>query len=681
MASLQLRAQRTALRSLRSPRTAGPRSSRLPSAAAVRSYATDLEPERPKAPRQGNETKLGRTFQGQVMGSIGARLRREREQREQYEQWRNITDPSRNWMMTFVFLSGVGIAYWLGTYWPREAEPTSTLPLSKTKEPRHNTKLENMQAAWADFVKIVGKDNVSTAENDIDHHATSNWSSHKANPDERSFCVVYPSTTEEVSKIMKVCHQRKIPVVGYSGGTSLEGHFTPTRKGVSVDFGRMNKIINLHKEDLDVVVQPAMGWEALNDHLGHEGLFFPPDPGPGAMIGGMIGTGCSGTNAYRYGTMREWVLSLTVVLADGTVIKTRQRPRKSSAGYDLTKLFIGSEGTLGLVTEATLKVTVKPESTSVAVCSFPSIRHAATCVSKVVGKGIPVAAVEILDDNQMKCINEAGMTSRAWAEEATLFFKFAGTPAGVKEQIAQVQGLAKQAGSQTFEFAKNQEEQDELWSARKEALWSTMAVKKPGDRVWTGDVAVPMSKLPDLIEETKEDMHKSGLFASIVGHVGDGNFHTILLYNDAQRAKAETVVHRMVKKAVEMEGTVTGEHGVGLVKRDYLPHELGETTVDAMRQLGTFADFPSTTDQKGFRPPVSAQLRQGGAGAEAQEGRGGRVVDISTGVGVRVEGELYQANDGVCVYDEGIDGIKEGAKKGICLCSWDFIEPDPNLEE
>ncbi|KAI1022445.1 hypothetical protein LB503_000348 [Fusarium chuoi] len=523
------------------------------------------------------------------MGSIGSRLRREREQREKYEEWRNMTDPTRNWMVTFVFLSGIGISYWLGTYWPRDPEPTSTLPLNKSKAPKHNTKLENMQAAWADFVKIVGQDNVSTAENDLEHHATSSWSSHQAGPEDRPFCVVYPSSTEEVSEIMKVCHKRKIPVTGYSGGTSLEGHFTPTRKGISIDFGRMNKIINLHKEDLDVVVQPAMGWEALNDHLGHEGLFFPPDPGPGAMIGGMIGTGCSGTNAYRYGTMREWVLSLTVVLADGTVIKTRQRPRKSSAGYDLTKLFIGSEGTLGLVTEATLKVTVKPESTSVAVCSFPSIRHAATCVSKVVAQGIPVAAVEILDDNQMKCINDAGMTSRAWTEAATLFFKFAGTPAGVKEQVAQVQGLAKQAGSKTFEFAKSQEEQDELWSARKEALWSTTAVKKPGDHVWTGDVAVPMSKLPDLIEETKEDMAKSGLFASIVGHVGDGNFHTILLYNDAQRAKAEAVVHRMVKKAVEMEGTVTGEHGVGLVKRDYLPHELGESTVDAMRQVRNIA--------------------------------------------------------------------------------------------
>jgi D-lactate dehydrogenase (cytochrome) len=224
--------------------------------------------------------------------------------------------------------------------------------------------------------------------------------------------------------------------------------------------------------------------------------------------------------------MREWVISLTVVLADGTIIKTRQRPRKSSAGYDLTKLFIGSEGTLGLVTEATLKVTVKPASTSVAVSTFPSIGHAASCVAKVVGEGIPIAAIEILDDNQMKYINMAGMTTREWKEAPTLFFKFSGTPNGVKEQVAKVQDLAKSTGSKSFEFAKSQEEQDELWSARKEALWSTMAVKKDGDHVWTGDVAVPMSRLSQLIEETKEDMRKSGLAGSIVGHVGDGNFHS-----------------------------------------------------------------------------------------------------------------------------------------------------------
>ncbi|KAK2593278.1 D-lactate ferricytochrome c oxidoreductase [Conoideocrella luteorostrata] len=578
MAQLRLRAMRSCTTSFAAARV-------FPGQGASRSYATEIEPEKPKAPRQGNEMKLGRSFQGQVMGSIGARLRREREQREQYERWRNMTDPSRNWTVTFLFLSSIGIAYYLGTFWPREPEPKSTLPLSKVSDPKHNIKLENMQAAWADFVKILGKEHVSTLETDIEHHASSTWSTHQPKPDEKPFCVVYPGSTEEVAEIMKICHRRRIPVVGYSGGTSLEGHYTQTRRGISISFGRMNKVLALHREDLDVIVQPAVGWESLNDHLAKDNLFFPPDPGPGAMIGGMVGTGCSGTNAYRYGTMREWVLSLTVVMADGTIIKTRQRPRKSSAGYDLTKLFIGSEGTLGLVTEATLKVTVKPVSTSVAVCTFPSIHHAATCVSKVVGEGVPIAAIEILDDNQMKFINAAGATSRSWQEAPTLFFKFAGTAAGVKEQVSQVRALAGQAGSKTFEFAKSQEEQDELWSARKEALWSTMSVMKEGDRVWTGDVAVPMSRLPKLMEETKEDMRKSGLTASIVGHVGDGNFHTILTYSEPQRNKAEAVVHRMVKRAIEMEGTVTGEHGIGLVKRDYLSHELGESTVDAMRQI------------------------------------------------------------------------------------------------
>jgi D-lactate dehydrogenase (cytochrome) len=288
----------------------------------------------------------------------------------------------------------------------------------------------------------------------------------------------------------------------------------------------MDKIVELHKDDLDVVVQPAVGWEGLNAELAEHGLFFPPDPGPGAMIGGMVGTGCSGTNAYRYGTMREWVLSLTVVLADGTVIKTRQRPRKSSAGYDLTKLFIGSEGTLGLVTEATLKLTVKPKSETVAVASFPSIHSAAQCVAKVVGEGVQVAGVEILDDVQMKCVNASKTTSRTWRETPTLFFKFTGTPAGVTEQVKIVQQIAKETDGESFAFARNDEEKQELWSARKEALWSLMAMKRADtDHVWTTDVAVPVSRLPDIIEQTKEDIVKSGLLGGICGHVGDGNFH------------------------------------------------------------------------------------------------------------------------------------------------------------
>jgi D-lactate dehydrogenase (cytochrome) len=384
-----------------------------------------------------------------------------------------------------------------------------------------------MQAAWTDFRDIVGKENLTLDRSELESHSGSSWSSHPALPGDVPFCVVKPGSTQEVSAIMAICHERKIPVTAYSGGTSLEGHFAATRGGICIDFSRMDKIIKLHKEDLDVVVQPAVGWERLNEELEKDNLFFPPDPGPGAMIGGMVGTGCSGTNAYRYGTMKDWVLSLTVVLADGTIIKTRQRPRKSSAGYDLTRMFIGSEGTLGLVTEATLRVTVKPQHTSVAVCAFPSIRAAANCVSKVVEAGVPIAAIEILDDVQMKCINDAGMTNKTWKNAPTLFFKFAGTPLSVKEQIGQVQSLAKTAGSVSFEFAKSEQEKVDLWQARKEALWSVIAQGDGSEdmSVWTTDVAVPISALPGLIEETKESIKQSGLLGSIVGHVGDGNFH------------------------------------------------------------------------------------------------------------------------------------------------------------
>jgi D-lactate dehydrogenase (cytochrome) len=383
---------------------------------------------------------------------------------------------------------------------------------------------------------------------------------------------------------MKICHRRSLPVTAFSGGTSLEGHFASTRGGVCIDFERMDKLLALHTHDLDVVVQPSLGWEDLNDLLAEHGLFFPPDPGPGAKIGGMVGTGCSGTNAYRYGTMREWVLSLTVVLADGTIIKTRQRAKKSSAGYDLTKLFIGSEGTLGLVTEAVLKVTPLPQYQRVAVATFATIQEAAELVARVVESGLPLSGIEIMDDVQMRVINQSKVTSRTWIEATTLFFKFSGTPLGVTEQIKIVKEMAK--NNISFEFATSDDEAKELWSARKEALWSVLAMKRdPMDHMWTTDVCVPISKLSEIISATKEDIQKSGLLGTIVGHLGDGNFHTFLLFNDAERNIAEGLVHRMADRALELEGTVTGEHGVGLIKRDYLPREMGQTTVDAMRTI------------------------------------------------------------------------------------------------
>ena len=430
-----------------------------------------------------------------------------------------------------MILASAGIGWYLATLTAGPSNLASTAPLSSAQAPQHKVDKANLQAAWTDIATVVGKENVSTDEADLDGHASSEWSSYNAKPHERPFLIVQPSTTEEVSAIAKICYKRRIPMTAYSGGTSLEGHFTPTQGGVCIDFQRMDEILNIHKQDLDVVVQPAVGYQDLNEELAKVDLFFPPDPGPGAMIGGMVGTGCSGTNAYRYGTMKDWVLSLTMVMADGTIVTTRQRPRKSSAGYDLTRIFIGSEGTLGLVTEATLKVTPKPKNPSVAIATFPTIREAAECVFKVVGDGVPIAAVEILDDAQMQCINDSGTTARRWKEAPTLFFKFAGTPSGVKEQVAIVQRLAKATGSNSFDFAKNQVEADELWSARKESLWSVMAKRRDdGDHVWTTDVAVPISRLPSIIEQTKEDISSSGLFGTIVGHVGDGNFHGMLLY-------------------------------------------------------------------------------------------------------------------------------------------------------
>ena len=420
----------------------------------------------------------------------------------------------------------IGFSYSFASQRPFAKNPNSTLPLEEAERLRHKTNRNDVQSAWIDLCIMLGDDNVSEDEVDRAVHSGSEWSSYNTREDEVPAIVVTPGNTEEVMQVMKMCHIRKMPVTAYAGGTSLEGHFTATKGGVCIDFRRMDKILKLNKEDLDVIVQPAVGWERLNEELGKEGLFFPPDPGPGAMIGGMVATGCSGTNAYRYGTMRDWVLSLTVVLADGTLIKTRQRPRKSSAGYDLTRMFIGSEGTLGLVIEATLKVIPKPNSESVAVTSFGTIRQAAQCVSKVVGEGIPIAAVEILDDVQMRCINDSGSTSRDWKEEPTLFFKFAGTPNAVKEQIDIVKKISKAQGSKSFDFARNKSEAAELWSARKEALWSVMAKRRDeSDHVWTTDVAVPISRLPDVIEQTKEDMSNSGLLATMVGHVGDGNFH------------------------------------------------------------------------------------------------------------------------------------------------------------
>ncbi|KAL4971770.1 hypothetical protein BDW66DRAFT_164743 [Aspergillus desertorum] len=454
-----------------------------------------------------------------------------------------------------------------------------------TDTPQYGT-TKDFEKAIAELQVKLGEDAISTDEDDLQRHGFSEWSS--VNADCLPVAIAYPSSTEDVSEIAKVCNKYKMPMVPYSGGSSLEANFSAPYGGLTIDFAYMNKILDLHEADMDVVVQPSIQWMDLNEKIKDTGLFFPVDPGPSAMIGGMIGTNCSGTNAVRYGTMKDWVINLTVVLADGTVMKTRRRPRKTSAGYNLTGLFVGSEGTLGIVTEATLKLAPIPEETRVGVVSFPAIRDAASTAMQLIRKGIPVQCMEILDDVQMDVINRAGGTGRTWKTLPTLFFKFSGTKAGVADSINLTKKLARSNNAEAFEFAKNETEAHDLWSARKQSLWSMMALRKQGSEVWSTDVAVPISRLPDIIEISKKELDDLGIFASILGHIGDGNFHSSIMYdpkNADERQRVEKVVHDMVDRALDMEGSCTGEHGVGLGKKSSLKKELGPNTIGAMRSV------------------------------------------------------------------------------------------------
>lgn len=398
--------------------------------------------------------------------------------------------------------------------------------------------------------------------------------------------VAYPKSTDEVSQIAKVCTKYAMPMIPYSGGSSLEANFSAPFGGMSIDFAFMDQILAVHEEDMDVVVQPGLQWMQLNEQIKNTGLFFPVDPGPSAKLGGMIGTSASGTNAFRYGAMRDWMINLTVVLADGRIIKTRRRPRKTAAGYNLTGLFVGAEGTLGIVTEMCLKLTVIPQETKVAVVDFPTIRDAASAAMQVIRSGVPVAAMEIMDEVQMNVINRAGATNKTWKEAPHLFFKFSGTTAGVKDNISLTQAACKKNKGGDFLYAKTEQEAHDLWTARKEALWSMLSLRREGDQVWSTDVAVPISRLADIIDETKADLSSLGLFASLLGHIGDGNFHTSIMYGDAaEKERVEHLVHKMVDTALDMEGTCTGEHGIGLGKKEALLSELGSETIEVMRTL------------------------------------------------------------------------------------------------
>nr|WP_314443649.1 FAD-linked oxidase C-terminal domain-containing protein [uncultured Sphingomonas sp.] len=396
--------------------------------------------------------------------------------------------------------------------------------------------------------------------------------------------VLFVETTEEVASVVRLCGEHKVPVIPFGAGSSVEGNTLAVRGGVSLDLSRMTRILAVNAEDFDCTVEAGVRREQLNEHLRDQGLFFPIDPGANATIGGMASTRASGTNAVRYGTMREAVLSLTVVTADGQVIRTSRRARKSSAGYDLTRLFVGSEGTLGIITEVTLRLHAIPESIQSATCSFATIRGAVDTVVQSIQLGVPLARVEILDDMQIRAVNR--WSKLDLPELTTLFFEFHGSQRYVAEQVETVAALAADNGGGEFRWASRTEERNALWKARHEAYYAAVNLR-PGAIGWATDVCVPLSRLAECIAETKQELEQSRVPATILGHVGDGNFHVVFSIDPDDPAELEEVQAinaRMVRRALAMDGTCTGEHGIGLGKQEWLLEELGDA-VGLMRSI------------------------------------------------------------------------------------------------
>lgn len=497
---------------------------------------------------------------------------------------------------------GAGAGYYAQQITAKQPEDNSTTPLNTLASPEYANDAD-FKTALNEITSIVGTENITYNKEVVAAHADTFFSTHHPpKPEEQKpTVVIYPSGTEQVSQILKVAHKYRVPVIANSGLTSLEGHNMHTRgpNSISLSFENLNDIVAFHPDDLDVVVEAGVGWQDLDQFLkGREDgkhLMFGPDPGMGATIAGMAATSASGTNAYRYGTMKENVVNLTVVLADGTILKTRQRPRKSSAGYDLTRLFIGSEGTLGVITEITVKLHPRPDRELVGIAAFPTIKDAAATAQHIITKsGIQPNALELLNGATVSFVNESGSVDKKFAEVPTLLLKVGGPSDNViKEQLNLIGKIAKENNVISFEQSKNAEDNEVLWGARRAGLWSTFDYgKKVLDdkddvQIWTTDIAVPISKLTDLINETNSDLEENGFKDrfSVMGHVGDGNCHFLLLFNSKDYHKAKVLVDRMVERTVKYEGTCTGEHGVGVGKRAYLEPELGVTAVDLMRHI------------------------------------------------------------------------------------------------
>ncbi len=409
--------------------------------------------------------------------------------------------------------------------------------------------------------------------------------------DESSFeapppaAVIFAESTQDVSDAVKLASQYDVPVIPFGVGSSLEGHLLAVQGGISVDVSRMNKVLSINAEDLTVTVQPGVTRKQLNEAVKSTGLFFPIDPGADATIGGMSATRASGTNAVRYGTMRENVLSLEVVTASGEVIRTGTRAKKSSAGYDLTRLMVGSEGTLGVLTEVTVRLYPLPEAISAAICSFPSIEAAVRTTIQVIQLGVPIARVELIDVNTVRMVN--AHSKLGLREEPMLLMEFHGSPAGVKEQAELVQEIAAEHGGNAFEWATTPEERTRLWTARHNAYFAAIQ-SKPGCRAISTDTCVPISRLADCLLDSVKEADESGLPYFLVGHVGDGNFHFGYLLDPdkpQEREIAEKLNHQLVARALALEGTCTGEHGIGLHKMGFLVTETGAGAVDMMRTI------------------------------------------------------------------------------------------------
>jgi D-lactate dehydrogenase (cytochrome) len=415
------------------------------------------------------------------------------------------------------------------------------------------------------------RDRITRSKSDRDLHGQSESHFPLTPPD----AVAYPETTEEVAALVRTCAEHGCPVIGWGAGTSLEGHGLAIRGGISVDFSRMNRVLEVSPEDMDARVQPGVTREALNTELRATGLFFPVDPGANASLGGMAATRASGTTAVRYGTMRDNVLGLEVVLADGRIIRTGTRARKSSAGYDLTALFVGSEGTLGLITELTLRLRGQPQATSAAVCAFETIEGAVTAVIETIQSGVPMARIEFVDAATAQAVN--GYSGANFPALPHLLVEFHGTEAGVAEQAEAFGAIAAEHGGRGFDWARQAEDRNRLWKMRHDAYLAILA-SRPGARAIVTDVCVPISRLAEAVAETQADIEASPIPGPILGHVGDGNFHAILLMdteNPQEVEAAEALSARMAERALRLGGTVTGEHGVGMGKLGYMEAEHG----------------------------------------------------------------------------------------------------------